>query len=59
MSDFLEFIGVPSFIRVFLEGFSSKGFSDLLGAGFLINTEELIILGGIDLFFLLGLLLLG
>ena len=59
MSDFLEFIGVTSFIRVFLKGFSSESFSDLLGAGFLINTEKLIILGGIDLFFLLGLLLLA
>ena len=55
----LEFIGVTSFIGVFLESLSPEGLSDLLGGGFLINTEELIVGGGIDLFLLLGLLLLA
>ena len=54
VGDFLELIGVTSFIGVLLEGLSSEGFSDLLGSGLLIDTEELVVLGCVDLFFLLG-----
>ena len=51
---FLELVRVTSFIGMFLEGLSSEGFSDLLGGGLLIDTEELVVLGCVDLFFLLG-----
>jgi hypothetical protein len=54
VGDFFEFIGVASFIRVFLQSFSSESFSDLLGSGLFVDTKEFIVLCGVDLFFLLG-----
>lgn len=59
VGDFFEFIGVSTFVGVFLQGFSSERLSDLLGGGLLVNSEKLIVLGCVDLFLLSGLLLLA
>jgi hypothetical protein len=57
VGDFFEFVGVASFIGVFLESFSSECFSDLFGSSLFVDTKKFIVLCGVDLFFLLGCLL--
>ena len=57
IGEFFKFLGITSFVGVFFEGFAPEGFSDFLSSGFFVDTEEFIVLSGVDLFFLLGRLL--